>query len=144
MIPCSCDDNVWVKFSLFGTRNLVLKQFKDNWKSECNVWLNKILLADNVSPRSWKTRSLSAEATFADTTIGYLEADDNDNTDLEFAIQGEIANSILRLVRVGPKKMEIRLNKKLDREVFWKRLSRWSQDIYLRKKLFGGKIQNTN
>ena len=54
---------------------------------------------------------------FADTTIGVLEAVDNDNANLDFAIQGEIANLILRLERIGPKKMQIRLKRKLDREV---------------------------
>ena len=55
--------------------------------------------------------------TIVGTVLDELEAQDRDDDELDFVIRGEIANSIIYLDRVGPKKMEIKLKQQLDREV---------------------------
>ena len=49
--------------------------------------------------------------------VGVLQAEDEDDDDLEFNIVGEIANNILELESIGPKSANIVLKSKLDREV---------------------------
>lgn len=51
------------------------------------------------------------------TVIGVLSARDPDDSELDFAIRGDIANSILELVRQSDFSMNIRLKGRLDREV---------------------------
>ena len=51
------------------------------------------------------------------TILGVLAAADSDDAELDFALRGDIANSILELVRVSPTSMNIRLKGALDREV---------------------------